>query len=169
MVVVWALAHHVLGGVRHLLTRLRHRLAAARGAPQCLVRESRRRRRGAARGRSHAGERRRFTGLRAWWVQRVSAVYMLLFVLFLLYSFRARIRCRLSRSGTPGSAGPARQVALPRFFAALLAHMWVGLRDVLLDYARPPALRRVLLVAVGLRPARPSASGCCGFCVPLPG
>ena len=31
--------------------------------------------------------RARFTGLKAWWVQRVSAVYMLLFVLFLLGSF----------------------------------------------------------------------------------
>jgi succinate dehydrogenase hydrophobic anchor subunit len=28
-----------------------------------------------------------FSGLKAWWVQRVSAVYMLLFVLFLFYSF----------------------------------------------------------------------------------
>ena len=38
------------------------------------------------------------------------------------------------------------------FFAALLSHMWVGLRDVLLDYARPAGLRRVLLglVALGL-------------------
>jgi succinate dehydrogenase / fumarate reductase membrane anchor subunit len=33
------------------------------------------------------------------------------------------------------------------FFAALLGHMWVGMRDVLLDYARPAALRQVLLFA----------------------
>jgi succinate dehydrogenase / fumarate reductase, membrane anchor subunit len=26
--------------------------------------------------------------------------------------------------------------------------MWVGLRDVLLDYAKPPALQRFLLTAV---------------------
>jgi len=31
----------------------------------------------------------RFTGLQVWWVQRVSAVYMLLFVIFLLCSSSA--------------------------------------------------------------------------------
>ena len=43
-------------------------------------------------------------------------------------------------------------LGLALFFAALLAHMWVGLRDVLLDYARPARLRQVLLwlVALGL-------------------
>jgi len=36
------------------------------------------------------------------------------------------------------------------FFAALLGHMWVGLRDVLLDYAKPASLRHSLLAAVAL-------------------
>lgn len=31
----------------------------------------------------------RFTGLQVWWVQRVSALYMLLFVIFLLCSSSA--------------------------------------------------------------------------------
>ena len=49
--------------------------------------------------------------------------------------------------GSPGVT-----LTLCAFFAALLAHMWVGLRDVLLDYARPVALRRFLLLmlAAGL-------------------
>ncbi len=49
-------------------------------------------------------------------------------------------------------ARPAVTAALALFFAALLAHIWVGLRDVLLDYARPAALRQALLwlVALGL-------------------
>ena len=34
------------------------------------------------------------------------------------------------------------------FFAALLGHMWVGLRDVLLDSGRSAGLRNVLLAAV---------------------
>lgn len=89
----------------------------------------------------------RFTGLRAWWVQRISAIYMLLFVLFLLYSLgwhplhdHAQWQAWMSR--------PAISVAFLVFFAALLGHMWVGLRDVLLDYAKPAALRRGLLAAV---------------------
>ncbi len=49
--------------------------------------------------------------------------------------------------GSPGIS-----IALATFFASLLLHMWVGLRDVLLDYAKPLALQRVLLtgVAAGL-------------------
>ncbi|MBC7483669.1 MAG: succinate dehydrogenase, hydrophobic membrane anchor protein [Rhizobacter sp.] len=79
----------------------------------------------------------------------MSALYMLLFVLFLLYSFALQPlhafpqwRAWLARPGT--------SVAFLVFFAALLGHMWVGLRDVLLDYAKPASLRRSLLVAVAL-------------------
>jgi len=88
-----------------------------------------------------------FTGLRAWWVQRVSAVYMLLFVLFLLFSFGlhplhdfSQWHAWVTRPGT--------SIAFLVFFAALLGHMWVGLRDVLLDYAKPAGRRRILLAAV---------------------
>ena len=91
--------------------------------------------------------RARFTGLKAWWVQRVSAVYMLLFVLFLVYSFALQ-----PPRGFPQwhawMARPGTSVAFLVFFAALLGHMWVGLRDVLLDYAKPAALRRSLLALV---------------------
>ena len=95
--------------------------------------------------------RSRFTGLKAWWVQRVSAVYMLLFLLFLLGAFwldplhsYPQWRAWVARPGLSIAAGV--------FFLALLSHMWVGLRDVLLDYAKPAGLRRVLLglVAAGL-------------------
>jgi succinate dehydrogenase / fumarate reductase, membrane anchor subunit len=91
----------------------------------------------------------RFTGLKAWWVQRVSALYMLLFVVFLLCSFAlqplrtfSQWHAWLARSST--------SVAFLVFFTALLGHMWVGLRDVLLDYAKPANLRRSLLAAVAL-------------------
>lgn len=45
---------------------------------------------------------------------------------------------------------PAASVLILVFFLALFSHMWVGLRDVLLDYARPAALRRTLLVVVAV-------------------
>jgi len=90
--------------------------------------------------------RARFTGLKAWWVQRVSAVYMLLFVLFLLYSF-ALEPLRAFPQWQAWMARPVTSVAFLVFLAALLGHMWVGLRDVLLDYARPAALRQALLSA----------------------
>ena len=91
----------------------------------------------------------RFTGLRAWWVQRVSAVYMLLFVLFLLFSFGLHPLHDFSQWHA-WVARPGTSVAFLVFFAALLGHVQVGLRDVLLDYAKPAILRRSLLSAVAL-------------------
>lgn len=90
---------------------------------------------------------KRFTGLKAWWVQRVSAVYMLCFVLFLLVSFALHPLQTYPRWHA-WMARPSTSAAFMVFFVALLGHMWVGLRDVLLDYARPAGLRRVLLAAV---------------------
>lgn len=93
--------------------------------------------------------RPRFTGLRAWWVQRLSAVYMLGFVLFLIFSFTLR-PLQAFPQWHAWVARPGTALAFALFFAALLGHMWVGLRDVLLDYAKPASLRRCLLVAAAL-------------------
>lgn len=74
---------------------------------------------------------------------------MLLFVVFLLISFGLQ-----PVHGYPQwrawVAKPGITLALSVFFVALLAHMWVGLRDVLLDYAKPVGLRNGLLAAVAL-------------------
>jgi len=90
----------------------------------------------------------RSTGLAAWWVQRLSAAYMLVFVIFLLTTFAIDpVQGYAQWLGWVGR--PGTRMALATFFAALLSHMWVGLRDVLLDYAKPPALQRLLLATVG--------------------
>ena len=92
--------------------------------------------------------RRAVTGLRAWLVQRISAVYMLLFILFLLLhllvdpphdylAWRDWIR------------SPGVSIAAFVFFAALLMHAWVGVRDVLMDYVHPLALRVSALALLG--------------------
>ena len=82
-------------------------------------------------------------------MQRVSAVYLLLFVLFLLVSLRSHPIGTFS-DWRAWVARPGTSIALVFFFAALLGHVWVGLRDVLLDYAKPAALRRRLLAAAAL-------------------
>ena len=74
---------------------------------------------------------------------------MLLFVLFLLYLFALHPLKEFSRWHA-WVARPCVSAALLVFFAALLGHMWVGLRDVLLDYAKPAGLRRGVLAAVAL-------------------
>ena len=95
--------------------------------------------------------RLRFTGLAAWWVQRASAVFMLLFIVFALVAFWLYPRHSYLEWRSWASS-PCVVMAILAFFAALLLHMWVGLRDVLLDYAKPAGLRRLLLggVAGGL-------------------
>ena len=93
--------------------------------------------------------RTRLTGLKAWWVQRVSAFYMLLFVLFLLFSLGLQ-PLHAYPQWKAWMTRPGMTVAVLVFFLALLAHMWVGLRDVLLDYAKPASLRRLLLAMVAL-------------------
>ncbi|MGZ5198768.1 MAG: succinate dehydrogenase, hydrophobic membrane anchor protein [Telluria sp.] len=93
--------------------------------------------------------KRALAGLRAWLVQRVTAVYMLVFMLFLLAHFVL---------DPPSSylawrawiLGPAVSSAALVFFAALLVHAWVGIRDVILDYVQPIALRVSVLALLGL-------------------
>ena len=88
------------------------------------------------------------TGLPAWWVQRLSAVFMLLFTLFFLGSLLLHPRHSYSE-WREWVGHPLITIAILAFFAALLSHMWVGLRDVLIDYARPASLRLFLLQVVG--------------------
>ncbi|MEC5212786.1 succinate dehydrogenase / fumarate reductase membrane anchor subunit [Polaromonas sp. CG_9.5] len=86
----------------------------------------------------------KISGLPAWLVQRVSAVYMLLFIVFAVASLSLRPRHTYSEWHA-WIAHPGMSIALFIFFVALLGHMGVGLRDVLFDYVRPARLRPVLL------------------------
>jgi succinate dehydrogenase / fumarate reductase, membrane anchor subunit len=90
----------------------------------------------------------RFTGLPAWLVQRASAVCLLLFLVFALGTLWLQPRPSYVEWRT-WVGHPGVSIAVLVFFAALLSHIWVGLRDVLLDYARPAGLRHLLLGALG--------------------
>jgi succinate dehydrogenase / fumarate reductase membrane anchor subunit len=93
--------------------------------------------------------RKSVTGLRAWLVQRVSAVYMLFFILFLLFHFLLDPpHSYLAWHGWMVSRGVS--IATAVFFAVLLLHAWVGVRDVLMDYVHPLALRISALALLGL-------------------
>ena len=95
--------------------------------------------------------RKNFTGLRAWMVQRVTAVYMLLFIAFFLAHFV--VDPPHSYQAWHGwMMGSSVSIVTAVFFATLLAHAWVGLRDVILDYihAMVFSVGLLLLLAVGL-------------------
>jgi len=88
------------------------------------------------------------TGLRSWMIQRLSAVYLAVFFPVALIALAIQ---------APGSyrqwhdwlAQPAVNVAAGLFFLCLLLHAWVGIRDVILDYVKPFAVRLVVLVVIG--------------------
>ncbi len=87
------------------------------------------------------------TGLRAWFLQRATAIYIGLFILYLLVYFAADAPQSFeewrSWIGQPGVT-----VSWALFFTALLFHAWVGMRDVVLDYVHSTPVRLTVLVAV---------------------
>jgi succinate dehydrogenase / fumarate reductase membrane anchor subunit len=79
-------------------------------------------------------------GLGEWLVQRLSAVYLAGFVLWLF------VRVGLMPfTGYPAwkawMAGGVVRFAFALFFLSLFLHAWVGLRSVFLDYLKPLWLR----------------------------
>jgi len=88
-------------------------------------------------------------GLRPWLMQRLSAVYIAGFLLFLLFQLAAGPVFAFE-AWRAWVAGPLVNAALALFFVALLIHAWVGTRDVIMDYVKPMALRFSLLVLFGL-------------------
>ena len=91
-------------------------------------------------------------GLRPWLVQRASAVYIALFILYICFS--------LAGAGETGFQQwqdwlfhPFNTIAVGLFVIAMLFHAWVGMRDIILDYVhntlvRMAAFSLVLVVLV---------------------
>jgi succinate dehydrogenase / fumarate reductase membrane anchor subunit len=91
---------------------------------------------------------RRASGLRAWFIQRASAIYLMLFFLYMLLHFIADAPA--DHAAWQGwVAQPLVGFGLLLFFASLLIHAWVGIRDVVIDYVHPTAIRVSLLTVIG--------------------
>lgn len=91
---------------------------------------------------------RKSIGLRTWLIQRLSAVYMLLFVIGFGGYF---VAC------TPDSylewrammANSFVAVTATLFCLSLLTHAWIGMRDVVMDYLHHDAIRLTFLTVIG--------------------
>lgn len=92
---------------------------------------------------------RRAQGLRAWAWQRLSAVYLAGFSIFVLYKFlfAAPLGYDTWRAWV---LGPVVSISIILFFVMALVHAWVGLRDVIIDYVHGLAARGVCLALAGL-------------------
>jgi succinate dehydrogenase / fumarate reductase membrane anchor subunit len=101
------------------------------------------------------------SGLRAWTIQRISAIYIALFTIVVFAAVLI--------NGVPAShaewkallASPFINLAIMTFIVALLLHAWVGARDVIVDYVHPLgarftvlALAAIFLIVCGLWAAR---------------
>lgn len=94
---------------------------------------------------------RQASGLKAWVIQRVTAVYIALYVLYMVLFFSFSPPAGVE-SWRLALASPVSSMAALLFFAALLMHAWIGIRDVLIDYVHALPARVVLLsiFAIGL-------------------
>lgn len=89
-----------------------------------------------------------FTGTLAWMVQRIAAVYLTGFSIYmvgfvLLSPPTGYAEWREWVASLPVS------VLTTLFFVSLLAHSWVGMRDILMDYIPGAGLRLVAIALVG--------------------
>lgn len=80
------------------------------------------------------------SGLGEWLLQRITAVYMGGFVLYLALRF-AIAPIDVYATWKIWFASVAVRIGFALFFASALLHSWVGMRSVFMDYVKPMWLR----------------------------
>lgn len=88
-------------------------------------------------------------GLRAWLLQRITAIYLALYlvVVLILIGINQPLDYTQWRAWF---GSPAMGVLSTLFGLSLLLHAWVGIRDVLIDYVHAVWLRLLLMAVTGL-------------------
>jgi succinate dehydrogenase / fumarate reductase, membrane anchor subunit len=85
-------------------------------------------------------------GLRDWMAQRISAVILAIYTLVLLVSLL--MLPELSYGTWAGLfASSWMKVATVLAILALIYHVWIGVRDIYMDYIKPTSIRLILQVA----------------------
>ncbi len=90
---------------------------------------------------------RQMSGFRAWVWQRASAVYLALYIAYVLLHLMLAPPVDQQALASWMGALPM-WLATALFMLMLLLHAWVGVRDVILDYLKPAFLRFLALLAV---------------------
>ena len=90
---------------------------------------------------------RLFHGQRAWVLQRLTALVVLLLLALTAVSLLIGPAPSYERWHALATSAPG-AVLIVIFFAALCGHAWVGVRDIVLDYIQPTALRLPLLALI---------------------
>ena len=84
------------------------------------------------------------SGMKAWALQRLSAVYL---GLFLVYFVGVLLLAKPEGSAAwqQWLGQPLMSIAILVFVIALLLHAWIGVRDIFMDYVHPLSLRMVMM------------------------
>ena len=88
-------------------------------------------------------------GLRAWLLQRFTAVYLTVYLIAAVVWLMSRDTLGYT-DWHNGFAQPWLGVATVIFVMAMLLHVWVGIRDVLIDYVHAVSLRLLFMAATAL-------------------
>lgn len=88
-------------------------------------------------------------GLRDWLLQRVTAVYLGAYVVYLMAHFFLQPPQGYEQWHA-WIGQPLVAIASAGFILAMLLHGWVGIRDVIFDYIHSVSLRLMLLSLIGL-------------------
>ena len=92
---------------------------------------------------------RQLSGFSAWLVQRISALYLAFFLLLLFYRLLLHPVADFQQ-WQDWVFHPFISSLFLLFFLSLLLHAWVGIRDVIIDYVHPFAIRMTMLVLFAL-------------------
>ncbi len=88
-------------------------------------------------------------GLQAWLLQRLTGVFMALYILYVLgvVLFSENLNYQQWRDWL---SHPLMNTATGLFFLTLAYHAWVGMRDIVIDYISHDALRLLVLTLISL-------------------
>ena len=88
-------------------------------------------------------------GLNDWLLQRLTAIYLACFLIYLLLHLLVRPQ-HTFQEWHDWVTRPAMIIATAMFILAVLVHGWVGMRDVVLDYVHVISLRITVLSLIAL-------------------
>lgn len=86
-------------------------------------------------------------GMRAWLLQRLTAVYIAIYSLALIVWVLSNLPVNYD-SWLALFSHPLMLIATVIFYLSLFVHAWVGIRDILVDYVKPSGVRFILLTSL---------------------
>ena len=89
-------------------------------------------------------------GFRAWLLQRLSAVYIGLYIVIALFFIVTNPDNITYQKWQQILSQPFFNVSLLIFFYAIFLHIWIGSRDIIIDYIKPVSVRLVVLTVIAL-------------------